>query len=145
MDIRAVGQESREAVAMMDALWEEIQLRYGFRAPNPMPATRFDGFWLAFGQQGPVGSIAMAPLTDAAAELDVMYVVPGQRGTGLAAELLAVAEGFAIRRGIGTLRLRTGEPQPESMRFYVKSGFRPIPRYGKWAGDESARCFEKEL
>ncbi|WP_020498096.1 GNAT family N-acetyltransferase [Sciscionella marina] len=145
MDIRAVGQETPEAVSMMDALWEEIQLRYGFRAPNPMPSTRFDGFWLALGQDGPLGSIALAPPTDSVGELDVMYVVPGRRGTGLAAELLAVAEGFAIRRGIGTLRLRTGEPQPESMRFYAKAGFRPIPRYGKWVEDESARCFAKDL
>jgi putative acetyltransferase len=47
--------------------------------------------------------------------------------------------------GVGVLRLRAGEPQPEALRFYAAAGFLPIPPFGKWVDDDTARCFEKLL
>lgn len=135
---------------MQDALWEEIQRRYGFTAPNSIDPTAFDGprgaFWVASHDGRPVGSIALAPLEQpGAAELDVMYIAPDHRGAGLARALLATLEVHALGTGVRVLRLRAGEPQPEALRFYVAAGFRPIPPFGRWIGDDTARCFEKVL
>lgn len=74
-----------------------------------------------------------------------MYVAPGYRGKGLAQVLLAALEDHARAVGVAVLCLRAGEPHPEALRFYTAAGFRPIPPFGKWVGDDSARCFEKSI
>ncbi len=148
--IAPVDPLSAPARAMSQALWVEIQQRYGFEASNPMDLAAYGGpaggFWVATDSDRPVGSIALAPLDDAgAAELDVMYVAPEHRGTGLAQALLSVLEQHARGAGIEVVRLRAGEPQPEALRFYAACGFVPVPAFGKWVDDETARCFEKVL
>lgn len=148
--ISRVDPFSPPARAMSDALWDEIQQRYGFTAPNPVDPASFIGsaygFWVATDEGHPVGSIALCPLdSPGAAELDVMYVTPGSRGKGLAQALLAALEDHARAAGVTLIRLRAGEPQPEALRFYAAAGFTPIPPFGKWVGDETARCFEKTL
>lgn len=140
---------SPPARALCAALWDELQGRYGFTAPNPFDAAAFagpvGGFWVAADGGDPVGSIALTPLDGPVAELDVMYVAPGYRGTGVAQALLFALEGHARAAGVDVLRLRAGEPQPEALRFYRRAGFRPIPAFGRWIGDDSARCFEKMI
>ena len=148
--IAPVDPLSAPAREMNDALWVEIQQRYGFEAPNPTDLAAFvgpvGGFWVATDAGVPVGSIALAPLDElGAAELDVMYVAPEHRGTGLAQSLLSVLEQHARGAGVRVVRLRAGEPQPEALRFYAKQGYVPIASFGKWTEDETARCFEKQL
>jgi putative acetyltransferase len=134
---------------MSRALWTEIQQRYGFTADEPFDPAAFRGpvgaFWVAVDQGRPVGSVALSPLGDNTAELDVMYVEPGHRRGGVAQALLAALEQHARAVGVSVIRLRAGEPQPEALRFYTAAGFRPIPPFGKWIGDDTARCFEKSL
>ncbi|WP_207222542.1 GNAT family N-acetyltransferase [Herbihabitans rhizosphaerae] len=147
--ITSVDPDSEPARAMLDALWGEIQRRYGFTAPNPMGADLFaeppGRFWLATVDDIPVGSVGITAHTETALELDAMYVTPEVRGTGTAQRLLAAAEEYASSLGYQAIRLRTGEPQPESVRFYEKAGYRRIPRFGKWLEDDTAWCFEKAL
>jgi len=117
VEIVACDPSSPDARAMSDALWEEIQRRYRFTAPNPFEPGHFTGpvggFWVAVNSEGkPVGSVAVTPLDPPAAELDVMYVAPEHRRAGVARLLLAVVESHARSAGIGVLRLRAGEPQP---------------------------------
>jgi GNAT superfamily N-acetyltransferase len=140
---------STPARAMSDALWDEIQSRYGFVAPNPFDPAAFagpiGGFWVAMSKNDPVGSIALTPLDPPAAELDIMYVAPEHRGAGVAQALLAALEVHARAAGVTVLRLRAGDPQPEALRFYSAAGFLPIEPFGRWIGDDTARCFEKVL
>lgn len=147
--ITACDPYSPPARALSDALWEEIQSRYGFTAANPVDPAAFTGpvggFWVATHNNHPVGSVALTPLEPPAAELDVMYVIPEHRGTGVARALLATLEDHARAAGVAVLRLRAGEPQPEALRFYAAAGFAPIAPFGNWIGDDTARCFEKTL
>jgi putative acetyltransferase len=140
---------SPPAQALSDALWDEIQCRYGFTAANPFDPAAYTGpiggFWVATDNGEPVGSVGLSPLDDYVAELDVMYVAPGHRGAGVARALLAALEAHARGAGVSVLRLRAGEPQPEALRFYIAAGFVPIAAFGKWIGDDTARCFEKVL
>jgi GNAT superfamily N-acetyltransferase len=140
---------SPDAKLMMDLLWEEIQARYGFKAPNPIDQSGFAvagaGFWVARRQDTPVGSIALTPLPPNEAEMDVMYVAPASRGTGVAQQLMQVAEQHAKENGFTLIKLRAGMPQPEALRFYEKAGFKRIPAFGKWLFDETAICFAKEV
>jgi len=147
--IAPTDPRSEHARTMSEALWVEIQQRYGFEAPNPMDLSAYvgpvGGFWVATVADRPVGSVALSPLDHPAAELDVMYVAPDHRGAGVAQALLAVLEQHARGAGVEVVRLRAGEPQPEALRFYAASGFVPIPSFGRWVHDDTARCFEKAL
>jgi putative acetyltransferase len=147
--VAACDPASIEAQAMSDALWAEIQRRYRFTAPNPFDPADFagpiGGFWVARVDGMPVGSIALTPLESPAAELDVVYVAPDHRRGGVAQALLAALEEHARTAGITVLRLRAGEPQPEALRFYRAAGFAPIEPFGRWVGDDTARCLEKPL
>jgi putative acetyltransferase len=140
---------SPQARALSEALWDEIQRRYGFTAANPFDPAAFTGpaggFWVATDNSAPVGCIGLSPLDDHVAELDVMYVAPEHRGAGVARALLAALETHARSAGVSVLRLRAGEPPPEALRFYIAAGFVPIAAFGKWIGDDTARCFEKVL
>ena len=148
-NIKKVDPGSPAARLMMDALWEEIQIRYDFESSNPFDPVSFSdnraGFWVAFVNHEPSGSIAISPLTEQEAELDIMYVSPSVRCTGIAHELLAVLEQHARENKFNIIKLRCGEPQPEALRFYEKEGFYPIPSFGRWVGDHTALCFEKKL
>jgi GNAT superfamily N-acetyltransferase len=134
---------------LSDALWDEIQRRYGFVAPNPFDpaacAGPVGGFWLARVNNDEVGSVALIPQDLPAAELDLMYVAPEHRGTGVGRALLAALEQHARAAGVTVLRLRAGDPQPEALRFYGTAGFVAIEPFGRWIGDDTARCFEKTL
>jgi putative acetyltransferase len=140
---------SPEAQQMLDELWREIQSRYHFQSPNMIRFEDFTGqrsaFWLALNHEKPIGSIALKPLTDESCELDAMYVIPSYRGKHVAADLMTTAENFMRMHGFETVKLRTGEPQPEAIKFYLKTGFKPIASFGKWKDDPTARCFEKRL
>ena len=58
-------QDADHALAqvMLDALWDEIQERYGFSAPNVLRTVELTGsgcgIWLAMVGDEPVGSIAL--------------------------------------------------------------------------------------
>ena len=75
--IAPVDPLSAPARELNDALWLEIQQRYGFEASNPADLAALvgpvGGFWVATDSGRPVGSIALAPLDVlGAAELDIM-------------------------------------------------------------------------
>jgi spermidine synthase/GNAT superfamily N-acetyltransferase len=77
-------------------------------------------------------------------EIKDMYVVPAHRGSGVAAAVLRALEHAARENGWRQLVLQTGAPQPESVRFYAREGFRRIHPYGSCHGGSSV-CFGKEL
>lgn len=147
--VTAIDPHSAAAGTMLDALWDEIQHRYGFVAPRGIDPGEFETaparFWVAFADDTPIGSIAVKPLAGPVAELDAMYVAPGFRGTGVAQQLLRTLEQHARDHHLVAIRLRAGEPQPEALRFYQKAGFVPIPCFGGWVDDGTARCLEKTL
>jgi putative acetyltransferase len=140
---------SSAAQKMLDALWDEIETRYRFSAPNGITPELFNdplsGFWVAEAGNEPAGSIGLIPLSTDTAELEGMYVAPDHRGTGVAQKLVETFEAHARANGFKSICLRAGEPQPEALRFYEKMGFRRIANYGQWVGDPDAWCLGKEI
>jgi putative acetyltransferase len=149
--IRIIRQTawSPEAQQMLDELWNEIQARYHFQSPNMIDFTEFvaprSAFWLAFLGNTPVGSVGVKPFDDTCCELDAMYVKSEHRGKGIATNLMSSVEAFMRETGFKTIKLRTGQPQPEALSFYKKMGFHPIKPFGKWKNDPTALCFEKQI
>jgi GNAT superfamily N-acetyltransferase len=147
--IKRTETASPQAGAMIDALWNEIQLRYGFSAPNPIDIENFSapraGFWTASHENEVIGSIALISLSATEAELDIMYVVPAWRSKGVAQLLMRTVEQHAKENGFNIIKLRAGEPQPDALKFYAKEGFQRIPAFGRWVFDDTAICLAKAL
>lgn len=89
------------------------------------------------------GCGALRPLAGDVAEVKRMYARPGHPGAGSA--LLAFLEVTAARLGYRDLWLETRAVNQRAVRFYLARGYRPIPNYGKYAGNAEAVCMAKRL
>ena len=79
------------------------------------------------------------------AEVKRMYVRPEFRGRGYSAAILAELERRANADGYRTVRLETGNRQPEAIRLYESRGYRRIGNWGNYAGKIEHQCYEKAL
>lgn len=149
VDVRPADPDGPPARRMRQALWAEIQARYRFCSADPFDPGLVEvaggGFWIAVADGDAVGSIALLPFEDATAELDVMYVSPRHRRTGIADALLRTLEDHARSTATTEILLRAGAPQPEAIAFYHAAGFEPVERFGRWTRDDTAMCFRKAL
>ncbi|MDF3822263.1 GNAT family N-acetyltransferase [Leptospira sp. 96542] len=149
--IRAVEFLDPSSQLCIDNLWEEIQNRYGFKAPNPMEFSDFlppkGRFWIAENTEtgAAMGSVAYSKLNDSQCELDAVYVFPEFRKQNVAISLLDELSKQANADGYMSMVLRAGIPQPEALSLYKKYGFKEIPKFGKWVSDPTAVCFEKNI
>jgi len=76
-------------------------------------------------------------------ELKRMYVSVGQRGNGIAGNLLTHLEGAALARGCSVFRLETGPFQPEALAFYARNGYQRCGRFGDYREDPLSVFMEK--
>jgi GNAT superfamily N-acetyltransferase len=68
-------------------------------------------------------------LDERACEIKRMYVVPGQRGRGVARALLHELEAVAARLGYETARLDTGPRQAAAHALYASEGYGEIANF----------------
>ncbi|MGV3665825.1 MAG: GNAT family N-acetyltransferase [Leptospira bouyouniensis] len=149
--IRLVTESNFHSQLCIDSLWEEIQTRYEFQAPNPMVFSDFlppnGKFFIAQENESneAMGSAAYSKFNDAKCELDAVYVFPKFRKMKVATSLLVAIEKQAGLDGFTSMVLRAGSPQPEALVLYKNFGFKEIPAFGKWVSDPTAICFEKKI
>ncbi len=77
----------------------------------------------------PVAGGGLRRLTDEVAEIKRMYVVPAERGHGVAGRLLTALEEAGRRLGYRLVRLDTGPRKPHARRLYESAGYQPIAAY----------------
>ena len=78
----------------------------------------------------PVGCGALRMRESATAELKRMYVVPAERGRGIATELVARLEGMALERGATRMVLDTTPRMASAVRLYERLGYVPTEPFG---------------
>jgi len=93
----------------------------------------------------PVGCGAIKEFAPDAIEVKRMYVLPDQRGKGIASKMLAELERWAKELNYVRCVLETGKKQPEAIALYNKSGYTNIPNYGQYVNVANSVCFEKKL
>ena len=141
---------SEEGLALIERLTTELDERYG-----PVTNARFSPddirgvagaiFVVAMHGEQPVGCGALRPIESGIAEIKRMYVAPDFRGRRIAREILRELERFATEFGYRSIRLETGDRQPEAVRLYEQVGYARIPCYGIYASLPWSICFEKLL
>jgi putative acetyltransferase len=102
-------------------------------------------FLLATTDGKPAGCGALVPGDLNTAEIKRMFVAESARGAGVGRAILAALEKAAQKIGIAVIRLETGPRSPEAIALYESAGYRRIPNYGEYVGDEFSVCYEKQL
>jgi GNAT superfamily N-acetyltransferase len=139
-----------EAEALVGALLDELRERYGEEDPDHPLVHELAGpaggaFLLARVEGRPVGCGGLRRHDDGVAELKRMYVVPDQRGRGVARVLLAAIEAQAARLGYHAIVLETGVRQPEALALYEGHGYERIANFGPYIAAPLSVCLRKEL
>ncbi|WP_220794576.1 GNAT family N-acetyltransferase [Nocardioides pelophilus] len=155
IDLRVVTYRHPDAAALVARVQEEYVERYGSPDETPVDPGMFDPpeglFLVAYVDGVPVGTGAWrrSPVRalggSLGAEIKRMYVVPEQRGTGLARRILAELEETAVAAGHDLLVLETGLMQPEAIGLYESSGYVRIDGFGHYRSSDLNRCFGKRL
>ncbi|MFF2496517.1 GNAT family N-acetyltransferase [Agromyces sp. NPDC058064] len=78
-------------------------------------------------------------------ELKRMFVDESARGLGVAGGLLEAIEADARQRGLTELVLETGTLHHPAQALYVKHGYRVIPLFGPYEGEQYSVCMAKSL
>ena len=91
-----------------------------------------------------LGHAALRPFGEQL-EVKKVFVAPQARGRGVAKVMLAELESYAVARGVASLVLQTGPLQVEAITLYLKLGYVPIGKYGKYEAIPGALCYEKTL
>lgn len=102
-------------------------------------------FLVGYLAEEPVACGAIVKLADSIGEIKRVYVRPETRGQGLSKQVMARLEAEARNMGLHTLRLETGDGQPEALGLYHRLGYRRIPNFGEYIGDPLSVCMEKTL
>jgi putative acetyltransferase len=76
-------------------------------------------------------------------EIKRMFVIPEQRGKGIALTILKELEFWAMELNYSACILETGKKQPEAIALYQKAGYTIIPNYGPYENVENSVCMRK--
>jgi putative acetyltransferase len=79
------------------------------------------------------------------AEIKRMFVLPEQRGKGIAAKILYEIEMWAKDLGYRSAILETSQKLESAIVLYKKSGYQIIENYGQYIGVESSICMKKTI
>jgi GNAT superfamily N-acetyltransferase len=151
IEILTVDPRTQEAAALIRALSDELARRYDFAddgSGNFKPEDSLvagSAFVIARAAGNAVACGAFRPLEGHVAEIKRMFVVLEWRGRGYSKAILKELERLARENGYTTVRLETGDRQPEAIGLYERSGYHRIPNFGIYVGDERSVCFEKQL
>jgi GNAT superfamily N-acetyltransferase len=155
LELRSVPYGDPDAAALVARVQEEYVERYGGPDETPLEPEMFDPpeglFLVAYLDGVPVATGAWRRTDVRAlggslgAEIKRMYVVPEERGRGLARRILAELEATAVAAGYDLMVLETGLMQPEAIGLYESSGYLPVERFGHYRDSDLNRCFGKRL
>jgi GNAT superfamily N-acetyltransferase len=100
---------------------------------------------IAYEDEKPLGCGAIKEYTILTTEVKRMYVIPKNRGKGIASRILLELELWATELNYEKCILETGKKQHEAIELYKKRNYRLIPNYAQYADIENSLCFEKKL
>lgn len=100
---------------------------------------------VVYENDNPIGCGAIKEYGPNMVEIKRMYTSPGNRGKGIATQILVELEKWATELSCEKCILETGKRQSEAVALYKKNGYKLIPNYGQYAGIENSLCFEKEM
>lgn len=142
------GSGDKDFIDLVKSLDADLALRDGedhsfYQQFNRIDTIKFAV--VAYEDNKPVGCGAIKQFDPQTMEIKRMYVIPENRGKGIAAIILSELEKWAAELSYTKCILETGKKQPEAIQLYMKNGYKLIPNYGQYAAVENSLCFQKLL
>lgn len=100
---------------------------------------------ICYDNETAVGCGAYKEYEPKVAEIKRMFVLPEQRGKGIAASLLNQLELWAAESGYTSCILETSVRLESAIALYKKAGYEIIPNYGQYVGVQSSVCMKKTI
>lgn len=100
---------------------------------------------ICYDNETAVGCGAFKEYEPNVAEIKRMFVLPEQRGKGIAASLLNQLELWAAASGYTSCILETSVRLESAIALYKKAGYEIIPNYGQYVGVQSSVCMKKTI
>ena len=137
---------ARALIAQLDAY---LQALYPAESNHLVPVDSLRGpdvvFLVARLGTDVVGCGALVDRAGQYGELKRMYVRPDRRAAGVGRAILAALAAQARARGLRTLRLETGNAQPEALALYERAGFERCDPFGPYRDDPLSLFLELDL
>jgi putative acetyltransferase len=148
VSLHRTNSENPDFQALVALLDQDLRIRDGaehafFAQYNKLDNIKNVIVYYAHGQA--LGCGAFKEYEPGTVEIKRMFVLPKERGKGIASQVLIALEQWALELNYVTCVLETGIRQPEAIALYEKSGYQRIPNYGQYAEVASSVCFEKKL
>jgi len=136
LSFRRVPSDVPAAEQLIQAMIDELTPLYGrIDVPGAPSASPQDfrpptgAFLLGERDGAAVCAGGVKRLSDGGAEIKRMYVIPAERGRGVARALLGALEQTAHELGYDSVRLDTGPQQPHARALYLDCGYEAIADY----------------
>ncbi|MBF4470389.1 GNAT family N-acetyltransferase [Flavobacterium sp. HJJ] len=147
LTIKISDPNAPEAFAIIEELSQNLYERFGSDGKNSFTDWESDNpkhvFVVAVLNTEIVGCGAIRPLSEKAGEVKRMFAKYPGKNIGQA--ILSFLESKAKEQHYEELVLETRVKNQEACSFYLKSNYRRIPNYGKYANRLDAVCFQKTL
>lgn len=102
-------------------------------------------FYLAHLDGNLVGTAALVDHGAGRVELKRMFVHEAARGSGVAGSLLRSIESDSAAAGIDEIVLETGTLHKAAQSLYAKHGYREVPLFGQYVGEQFSVCMAKSI
>ncbi|MBO9600148.1 MAG: GNAT family N-acetyltransferase [Cohnella sp.] len=149
VQLRRVSPDHEDFQHLIELLDQDLWNRYPETQQFFAPYNRIKldaNAVVAYDEETPVGCGCYRATEDGrVVEIKRMFVKPEVRGKGIAIEVLAALEQWAIEEGKRRAILETGTNQPEAIALYKKLGYEPIDRYEPYVDSEESVCMGKDL
>lgn len=100
---------------------------------------------ISYDNETAVGCGAFKQLELQVAEIKRMFVLPDQRGKGIAVVILNELESWALTSGFTSCILETSVKLESAIVLYKKAGYEVIPNYAQYMNVESSVCMKKNI
>jgi len=148
MEFRRCSSDNNDFRALVAILDQELDDRYGIIQAQYIELNKIesiDTVLVAYKENLPVGCGCFKEYDSSTIEIKRMFVKNEFRGKGIAGNLLAELENWAVEKKYEYSVLETGTEQPEAIGLYKKLGYAVIENYGQYVGNENSICMHKKL
>ena len=148
MTIKRADSNNKDFYGLVAKLDEDLTRRYG---TEQLEYDRYnkikdiDTIVLAYINDEPVGCGCFKTFDTNSVEVKRMFVETTLQGKGIGKAILKELEKWAAEIGYRSMVLETGTRQPEAIHLYKKLGYRIIPNFNPYIGNELSVCMKKEL
>jgi GNAT superfamily N-acetyltransferase len=141
--------DSADAVALINELEACLDPLYPAKSRHGYSVQKLIAHGVAFfvlrENDSPAGCGGVQLFDTSYGEIKRMFVRPQFRGKGFGKTLLNHLADYALRHGVGLLRLETGIHQAAAIRLYEGMGFQRIPPFGAYVEDPLSLFYEKRI